>query len=370
MELTREQLDHLRLKQERELKERELDLRERELEQQRKSRTPWSTPVVVALVGGILGYMGTLISSCQNRQLERDKQQGTLILEAIRTGGTGAEKEKQTAANLAFLADNGLITTLKPAKLDELRQKAQGAGPSLPVVQGVEFQRSTLLTGDLQAKLQTALASYEVYLARLGYKVGKGRITVSIDDEDANNASFDNESVIIGRNLASDPEYALAEYTWYVLKQTNPAAFQVFWDSPYPHAQGFVQGVKFYLLCSHLNDPYIGRNFFSLSGFAREHKGYLFNLSELRRFDPSKPVDREMHRLGEIWGAALWELRSKIGQEKADRLVMQTWKNLKGTPADFVRPALYIDAVVSTAEVIRIPGPSEIREAFSRRGLK
>ena len=37
---------------------------------------------------------------------------------------------------------------------------------------------------------------------------------------------------------------------------------------------------------------------------------------------------------------------------------MQTWKNLKGTPADFVRPALQIHAVVSTAEVIAFRGPA------------
>jgi len=316
-----------------------------------------------------VGYMGTLISSYQTRQLERDKQQGTLILEAIKTGGAGAEKEKQTAANLVFLADNGLITTIRQTELEKLRTKAQGAGPSLPAVQGVEFQRSALLTGDLQAKLQTALASYETYLARLGYEVGKQRIKVRIDEGDFNNAFFDNESVVIGRNLASDPEYALSEYTWQVLKQSNPEAFQVLWDSPSNHPQAFGQGLKFYFVCSHRDDPYVGRNFYRLSGSPDEHKGYLFNLNEQRQFDPKKEGDKEPHKLGEIWGAAMWELRKRLGQEKADRLMMETWKRLKGTRAGFVQPAFYVDATVTTAETMGLVG-NEVREAFSKRGLR
>ena len=97
-------LDERRLAQERQLKERELALREREIEYQQRSRTPWSTPVV-ASVGGVLGYMGTFISSCESRQIEREKQQGTLIIDAIRTAGSGAEKEKQTA----FFDDKSIV---------------------------------------------------------------------------------------------------------------------------------------------------------------------------------------------------------------------------------------------------------------------
>src|SRR5262249_50034567 len=97
-------LERAKLRQERELKEKELALKEKELEIQDKQpwQGRWSTPAVVAIVAGLIGYSGTLISSYQNRQLEREKQEGTLILEAIKTTGTAAEKERQTAANLVF----------------------------------------------------------------------------------------------------------------------------------------------------------------------------------------------------------------------------------------------------------------------------
>src|SRR5262245_25145495 len=92
------------------LKERELSLSEiREKEFQIKSRElavgRWSGPVAVAVVAGMLGIVGTFFAARENRELERKKQEGTLLLEAIRTGASGKEREQQAAANLVFLAD-------------------------------------------------------------------------------------------------------------------------------------------------------------------------------------------------------------------------------------------------------------------------
>ena len=144
-------LERAKLLQEKELKERELALKERELDLQHQQSwlARWSTPAVVAIVAGFIGYVGTLISSYQNRQLEREKQEGTLILEAIKTTGTTEEKGKQTAANLVFLADAGLITSIKKIELEKLRAQSQGVVPSLPAPQGIEFKQPPTLTSEL-----------------------------------------------------------------------------------------------------------------------------------------------------------------------------------------------------------------------------
>jgi hypothetical protein len=170
------------------------------------------TPVVAAIIVGLVGYVGTLISSYQNRQLKREKQEGTLILEVIKTTGTVEEKERQTAANLVFLADAGLITSIKSSELEKLRVKAQGAVPSLPAPQGVEFKKSLALTSALQLKLQSALRDYQAWLVGIGYDPGQaqGPAIVRVDEEIRDNAYFDNENVVLGVNLAGDPEYLLS----------------------------------------------------------------------------------------------------------------------------------------------------------------
>ncbi len=304
-------LERAKLLQEKELREKELALKEKELDLQHQQSwlARWSTPATVAIVAGLIGYFGTLISSYQNRQLEREKQEGTLILEAIKTTGTAEEKGKQTAANLIFLADAGLITSISKGELEKLRVKAQGAGPSLPAPQGIEFKQSSSLTSELQSKLQSALLHYQTSLVRIGYDPGqtKDRVVVRVDEDLRDNAFFDNESVVLGVNLARDPEYVLQEYTWYVLKQANPRAFSAMWDSNVLQFHGFSYGLKFYLACSYLDDPYIGKNYHSLvKGADTDPKRrYLFNLDEFRPFDAAegaRPDGLETHKLGEVWG--------------------------------------------------------------------
>ena len=375
-------LEYAKLRQERELKERELALKERELDLQHRQSwlARWSTPSVVAIVAGFIGYIGTLISSSQNRQLEREKQEGTLILEAIKTTGTPDEKARQTAANLVFLADAGLITSVKREELEKLREKAQGAGPSLPAPQsapqGVEFRRSPSMTSELQAKLQAALSDYQAALSRIGYDPGKGGepVTVRIDEELRDNAFFDNKSVVLGVNLARDPEYVLYEYTWHVLKQTNPVAFQALWNSTAFQFTAFAHGLKYYFTCSHLNDPLVGKNFHALasaSGIDRK-KPYLFNLEAFRAFQPAGGDDaREEHKLGEIWGGAFWEVRQTLGKEKTDRLILDAWKRLQPVAKELGKPQFYVDAILSASKAAgNEQDTNVIRQAFARRNLK
>ena len=145
-----------------EFRDKELHLREKELSIQKESGilAQWNTPIVAAIVAGLVGYIGTLISSSQNRRLERDKQEGLLVLEALKTQGSLSEREKQAAANLVFFAEAGLIS-INNAQLKTLRTKSQGAGPALSVAQGVEFKSSAHLNQDLKTRLQGALAGYQ-----------------------------------------------------------------------------------------------------------------------------------------------------------------------------------------------------------------
>jgi hypothetical protein len=371
-------IERARLEQERQLKEKELTLRERELElEHRKSwMERWSAPAVVAIVAGFTGIAGTIFSSSQNRALEREKHEATLILEAIKTTGTPLEKEKQTAANLVFLADAGLITKIRKAQVDQLRAKAQGAGPSLPA-RGVEFQRSSSLTAELESKLQSSLAAYQTWLAGIGYRpeVGAEPVTVRVDEDNSTNAYFDGKSVALGANLAWDPEYALSEYTWHVLKQTNPGAFQDLWQNSGLHSQAFAHALKFYFTCSYRDDPLVGKNYYTLAGQEPppgRPQGYLFDLGSLKVFDEHGGglEATEPHHVGEIWGGALWELREKLGREKADRVVLAAWKRLRDTPKD-VNARFFVEAVVRAAEAEGVGQDTVlVRQAFTERRLR
>jgi hypothetical protein len=389
------------LREQRERQQRELDLREQELKDQRAHRqeelalkkqelelqgqqkwlSPWNTPVVLAIVAGLLGYLGTLISGCQGRDLEREKhratleaerqkQEGTLILDAIKTAGTAAEKEKRTAANLVFLADAGLITSIPKEELEKLRSKAGDTGPSLPAVQGVEFSRSGALTADLQARLQRELLGYQTYLGGLGYDPGKARdrVVVRVEDSLEGNAYFDSTSVVVDAHLARDPDYVLSEYTWYVLKELNQETYQAFATAL--QLRGFGQGLKFYFTCSYRNDALVGKNYYSLIHITAPpgSQGYLFNLDQRPKFDKT---EQEEHKLGEIWGSAFWELRKQLGPEKADKIVMTAWKQLKPTTADLDKLSSFVNVIVEASKPIAPDtDPQRVRQVFEERNLR
>jgi hypothetical protein len=401
-------LEQAKLRQERELRERELSLKEKELELRREQQihdqkvsnreialkeneyalqreqswwVRWSTPAVTAILAGLIGYAGTLYSNWHDNQqekerqvatlnLERQKQEGTLILEAIKTGGTAEERERLTAANLVFLADAQLITSIKPETLEKLRAKAGSAVPSLPAAGGVEFSPSPMLTTSLQSQLATVLKDYQAYLARLGYDVSKSKtpVTVRIDEEARGNAYFDNHSVVLGPDLAQDPEYTVTEYTWYVLRESNPRTFEVLLRDSSPQFQGFAQGLKFYFTCSYLNEPLVGRRYYELTGRsnAERRTGPLFDLGKLKVLDRNP----EPHHIGEVWGGAFWELREKFGRERADRWIYTAWRSLSSRQEHLDRPKYLVDRIVASAtsdggDV----DPEMIREVFSRRNL-
>jgi hypothetical protein len=136
-------------------KRQELEIKKLEAAQKVAWLTRWNNPVVLAVMAAVIGYFGTLInwsltrSDESNRQeqtlrleetkqkasenSERMKLQGSLILDALKTG-EGSEKSKQAAVNLLLLADAGLVTfEADIRKRIEAWSKGQGGvGPGLP----------------------------------------------------------------------------------------------------------------------------------------------------------------------------------------------------------------------------------------------
>ena len=382
-------LELKRLAQEKELKLREFELRSRELDiQAAQQRSPWANPAVVAIAAGLIGWLSTVYTSCEARkmedvrnaaslEIEREKQQGTLILDAIKTTGVGPDKEQRTAANLVFLADAGLIGAIKPAELARLRVLAKDTLPSLPaptsVVQGVEFQKSDGLAAELQSQLESALTKYQAHLAGLGLAPAGGteKVTVEIDSNITDNAYFETHRNLIrvGRRLVSDPEYVLSEYTWAALKAANPTMYP-FVTHRDTGLEGFAYGVKFYLTCSYQDDPRVGRNYYKLTETEPQgSRTTLFDLTTSRRYEQVQETFIP-HERGEVWGAALWDLRERAGKDKVDRLVVATWKQLKHkSDVDLSSPKAYVDALVNAAREVGIE-QDLVRSTMGNRNLK
>jgi N-acetylmuramoyl-L-alanine amidase len=138
-------LERQRLAIETRLKRSDQQFQRQQFESSRRGIAAWAqvvTPVGAAVIAGIIGLFGTVWNGYQGNRietakhaaeerLEKQKLESNLILEAIKTGGQGEEKERQIAANLVFLVDAGLLQ-LPADKLANLRKLAGDTLPSLP----------------------------------------------------------------------------------------------------------------------------------------------------------------------------------------------------------------------------------------------
>lgn len=174
-------LERQRLAIETRLKRQDQSLQQQQFEASRKGFAAWSqafTPLGAAILAGLVGLFGTVLNGYQNnlietkkyeanQKLERQKLEGNLILDAIKTAGNGGEKEKQTAANLLFLAESGLIT-IPDEKLKVIRDKAGDALPSLP-----DIRTAIAPVGDvsMSAKHTLKAITRTVYLGTQGTNI-------------------------------------------------------------------------------------------------------------------------------------------------------------------------------------------------------
>jgi hypothetical protein len=134
-------LDERRFEHDVAAKRRELDLREREIaakekelafEEKELDRSRWLNPTVIAIFAAAIGLISSVVVARLNNQatqdLERQRAQSSIILEAIRTG-TG--NTNASCKNLVFLSNLSLIDD--PLRTIHKQCASVPAGiPSLP----------------------------------------------------------------------------------------------------------------------------------------------------------------------------------------------------------------------------------------------
>lgn len=341
-------LSEAKLQQDRELKEQEFQLQVRQLAIGR-----WSGPVAVAVIAGLLGIAGTFFSASENRELERKKQEGTLLLEAIRTGANGKEREQQAAANLVFLAEAGLVT-LGKEQLGKLRQKAGDATPSLPSATSAPQQ---VISDSVRQRILKSFDDFAVYFRNIGAKTTpKVPVEAVASDVSGMIAYYDpdKKTAFVDVRYLADINLPLREYAHAVLDADGK---RVDYEKSWAYL-AIESGLASYFSSSFVNDPRVP------GGDATET---LENKKSLRNLK-SGPMVQEDGLYS--WGGAFWELRTSLGQGVIDKLLLRAWQNLrdedfkKNDPKEFVRSLLKADTQLEGAR-----HQTQIKDLFGRRGI-
>jgi hypothetical protein len=331
----------------------DLEMRGREVavKEHEQASSKWRSPLVVAILAAAGAAFGNgivaVVNGTQQISLENSKAESTRILEMIKTGDSEA-----AARNLDFLLHSGLITD--PNRIEKvtafLRDRAPGAGPSLPAPNGrVAFEPSEALSEGLRQSLDKLMQDYIANLDRLGFPAGE-RVSVKIEPTPGGpNAYYQPpNSIVIDPKMAADKSVPLREYSHHVLMKKKNS-----WTG---HFSGIESGVADYLACSYLDNPKLGE----VAAKALGSQPFIRNLVNNENFaDFAKkwnavPNSTERWLMAiegaKVWGGALWEIRTKLGHDVADPIVTGAWLVTNWPSQEADEPLAFTTALLAAAK--------------------
>jgi hypothetical protein len=221
-------------------------------------------------------------------------------------------------------------------------------------VEGVE---RLLFSGDstpaLQDQLTNAVIRFATYLREVNKALDVPFPSVVIRREPGTFASYDSER----NEIQLDPEWAandylvLREYAHHVLfKLRRPGTSS---------AMALESGLADYFVASHWGSPELGAVPAHGAGASEPFR----DLQSQRRFDAPGGLETPQTK-GEIWGGLFWDLRQRLGQSDADRVLVRAWSQ-EGWPdaqSETAFPAVVLQLLDRQAR-------ASAEEAFARRGL-
>ena len=242
--------------------------------------------------------------------------------------------------------------------LEDKEQKVQTLADRVDRVESAVFVG---IAPELEKKLGAVLERFHAYLADLELSVGQVP-TVRMEEMVTPNAYYVENQIVLSKALADDPDVVCREYSHHVLMgvvSQDRRGFQA--------AMAVESGLADYLTCSFKGDPLFGpRAVKAYEALSPSFAGRpaIRNLENRRRFD-DLPAEAPVQDVGEIWGGALWELRTLLGRAEADRLAVAAWKETDD----------YGDEIVDATFARRLAAiagdrAADVEAVFRRRGLE
>ncbi len=154
------------------------------------------------------------------------------------------------------------------------------------------FEPSPALTPRLEQELNSAIASFRIYLQELGFKPKGAHITIRVDESNVGSYSYFDDSldqIVITKDLAIDKDAALREYTHHVLLSIAADVD----DRSIAYTE-LLSGLAYYFPCSFNDRPFFAPVFAKKLG-----QSYLADLSNARKVSSQFFGERKTYHLVE-----------------------------------------------------------------------
>jgi hypothetical protein len=327
-------LEWARLRFERQKLALELRVKRRELAEKRE-QSVWkdllTNPLSMAIVGGVLALMTTVVTNFLAAQLGRQSAQQTLQADLIKKFVEGPRPEN-VRENLRFLADSGLI----PDYAHSIQKYLFNNPRSAPQVgRGINFSPvGEAVSETLQQRLWDTVGRFRTFLQSKGFKDLDDNISVFVYSQDApipdaphipsnepNGFYFEN-TLYIHKALSEDLSVVLREFSHHALEKAvgKPIFAQTAVES----------ALADYLPATFLKSPVIGSAFAKLDG----PSALRFRTLENKQSYDAKATQGRDGRFprGIVWAGALWACRNPEWPEGVDNLIFPMWRKANVPP--------------------------------------
>jgi hypothetical protein len=168
---------------------------------------------------------------------------------------------------------------------------------------------------------------------------------------------------VINQLIAGDVDVPRRAYTHHVLLAGRGKTIG-------PNLQALEYGLAWYLPCSFAGRPIYGE----VAGRAMKADRPIADLSEPRNFKPfTSGNDLSFSfEAGAAWASLFWEIRTRLGQQTADALVIQAWQKMSasfGKAADKSVARKFDQELLDAAENASKDARSVISTILTDRGF-
>ena len=247
-----------------------------------------------------------------------------------------------------------------------LQERVEEISAQVEKLERAAFEPSSALTPKLQSDLQASFEAYQAYLVGLGYKpLTEGNVKIFVDPS-LENAHYDGERIVIGKRLADDTDALFRQYTHRALQSNSD------WRSVTVQELAVESGLADYFPCSYKDNPLFGER---LVHVFRHYPGYEYKRA-LRTMDNERKFtetanDTDPHSVGEIWSGAFWEIRARLGQSAADKVLYSTWMAMQPFKGATSFNSSFAKALIEAARALPNGNQDDdVATVFRRRKFK
>ncbi len=186
---------------------------------------------------------------------------------------------------------------------------------------------SPVLSAALKQRIESELQSLCEYLARVGIKPDPRPIEIAFNPRLIDTAYYRKvgHRIEVASALAVDTEVILRQYVHFALHSVVTDEVRPVYLTRF---QSIHSGLVNYFLASFHGDP-VSKGIICKSTLDVSHVRRLDNDHTYRQL-PSKIVWTEKRDiLSRVWGGVFWDIRREVGQEKADRILLNTLRSVQ-----------------------------------------